>query len=455
MNVLVINCGSSSLKYQLINTDDESVLAKGLVERIGIEGSLLKHEKTGLDKLVIEEPLKNHKDAINLVLKTLLDEKYGAVKSLDEIDAVGHRVVHGGEKFASSVLIDDEVIEAIKECIGLAPLHNPPNIIGIEACKELLPDVPMVGVFDTAFHQTMPPVSFIYPLPYDLYEELKIRRYGFHGTSHKYVSERLAQITGKSLEGTKIVTCHLGNGASLTAVKDGKSFDTSMGMTPLEGLVMGTRCGDIDPAIVTFLMMKQGMTAEEVDNLMNKKSGVLGISGVSNDFRDIEAEADKGNKKAELALDKFAYSVKKYIGAYAAAMGGLDYLVFTAGLGENSAQFSTSSAYRSTISSHLRFSKMPKLTSISLLSIIMSFLLKPISSAIISAVFFALFKGLEKMLSIFSPFNFLPAFTACKAPLSVSSTSVMPLNLLLIFASDSPWRTKYIISILSRKVLLS
>jgi acetate kinase len=252
-----------------------------------------------LDKLVIEEPLKNHKDAINLVLKTLLDEKYGAVKSLDEIDAVGHRVVHGGEKFASSVLIDDEVIEAMKECIGLAPLHNPPNIIGIEACKELLPDVPMVGVFDTAFHQTMPPVSFIYPLPYDLYEELKIRRYGFHGTSHKYVSERLAQITGKSLEGTKIVTCHLGNGASLTAVKDGKSFDTSMGMTPLEGLVMGTRCGDIDPAIVTFLMMKQGMTAEEVDNLMNKKSGVLGISGVSNDFRDIEAEADKGNKKAE------------------------------------------------------------------------------------------------------------------------------------------------------------
>jgi acetate kinase len=229
MNVLVINCGSSSLKYQLINTDDESVLAKGLVERIGIEGSLLKHEKTGLDKLVIEEPLKNHKDAINLVLKTLLDEKYGAVKSLDEIDAVGHRVVHGGEKFASSVLIDDEVIEAMKECIGLAPLHNPPNIIGIESCKELLPDVPMVGVFDTAFHQTMPPVSFIYPLPYDLYEELKIRRYGFHGTSHKYVSERLAQITGKSLEGTKIVTCHLGNGASLTAVKDGKSFDTSMG----------------------------------------------------------------------------------------------------------------------------------------------------------------------------------------------------------------------------------
>lgn len=336
MNVLVINCGSSSLKYQLIDMDGEKVLAKGLVERIGIEGSLLKHEKTGLDKLVIEENLKNHKDAINLVLKTLLDAEYGAVKSLDEIDAIGHRVVHGGEKFACSVVINDEVIDTMKENIGLAPLHNPPNIIGIEACKEILPDVPMVGVFDTAFHQTMPPVSYIYPLPYELYEEMKIRRYGFHGTSHKYVSERVADLTGKSLEGTKMVTCHLGNGASLTAIKDGCSFDTSMGMTPLEGLVMGTRCGDIDPAIVTFLMDKQDMTAEQVDNLMNKKSGVLGISGVSNDFRDIEAEAEKGNKRAQLALDKFAYTVKKYIGSYAAAMGGLDYIVFTAGLGENS-----------------------------------------------------------------------------------------------------------------------
>ena len=336
MNVLVINCGSSSLKYQLIDMDGEKVLAKGLVERIGIEGSLLKHEKTGLDKLVIEEDLRNHKDAINLVLKTLLDAKYGAVKSLDEIDAIGHRVVHGGEKFACSVVINDEVIDTMKENIGLAPLHNPPNIIGIEACKEILPDIPMVGVFDTAFHQTMPPVSYIYPLPYELYEEMKIRRYGFHGTSHKYVSERVAELTGKSLEGTKMVTCHLGNGASLTAIKDGCSFDTSMGMTPLEGLVMGTRCGDIDPAIVTFLMNKQDMTAEQVDNLMNKKSGVLGISGVSNDFRDIEAEAEKGNKRAQLALDKFAYTVKKYIGSYAAAMGGLDYIVFTAGLGENS-----------------------------------------------------------------------------------------------------------------------
>lgn len=337
MNVLVINCGSSSLKYQLINMNDESVLAKGLVERIGIEGSVLKHEKTGLDKVVIEETLNNHKDAINLVLKTLLDANYGAVKSLDEIDAVGHRVVHGGEKFAQSVLIDDEVIEAMKDCIVLAPLHNPPNIIGIEACKELLPNAPMVGVFDTAFHQTMPPVSFIYPLPYELYEEMKIRRYGFHGTSHKYVSERVVELTGKNLDGTKIVTCHLGNGASLTAIKDGKSFDTSMGMTPLEGLVMGTRCGDVDPAIVTFLMNKKNMTAEEVDNLMNKKSGVLGISGVSSDFRDIEGAAEKGNVRAQLALDKFVYTVKKYIGSYAAAMGGLDVLVFTAGLGENSA----------------------------------------------------------------------------------------------------------------------
>lgn len=336
MNVLVINCGSSSLKYQLFNMNDESVLAKGLVERIGIEGSVLKHEKTGMDKVVIEQKMQNHKDAINLVLETLTNKEHGAVKSLSEINAVGHRVVHGGEKFNGSVMITDEVVNAMKECIDLAPLHNPPNIVGIEACKELLPNVPMVGVFDTAFHQTMPPVSYIYPLPYELYKELGIRRYGFHGTSHKYVSERVAALTNKSLDGTKIVTCHLGNGASLTAIKDGKSYDTSMGMTPLEGLVMGTRCGDIDPALVTFLMNKKKMSAEEVDNLMNKKSGVLGISGVSSDFRDIEAAEAQGNERARLALDKFAYTVRKYIGSYAAAMGGLDYLVFTAGLGENS-----------------------------------------------------------------------------------------------------------------------
>jgi len=337
MNVLVINCGSSSLKYQLINMNDESVLAKGLVERIAIEGSVLKHEKTGIDKVVIEQPLKDHKDAINLVLKTLVDPVCGAVKSLEEIDAIGHRVVHGGEKFAGSVKITDEVVNAMKDCIDLAPLHNPPNIIGIEACKELLPNVPMVGVFDTAFHQTMPEVAYIYPLPYELYQELGIRRYGFHGTSHKYVSERVEVLTGKDLEGQKIITCHLGNGASLTAIKDGKSIDTSMGMTPLEGLVMGTRCGDIDPAIVTFLMNKKDLSVEAMDSLMNKKSGVLGLSGVSSDFRDIEGAAAEGNHRAQLALDKFHYTVKKYIGSYAAAMGGVDVLVFTAGLGENSA----------------------------------------------------------------------------------------------------------------------
>lgn len=337
MNVLVINCGSSSLKYQLINMNDESVLAKGLVERIGIEGSVIKHEAAGKEKVVIQEPMESHKEAINLVLKSLVDPVYGAVKDLEEIDAIGHRVVHGGEKFAGSVKITDEVVNAMKECTDLAPLHNPPNIIGIEACKELLPNVPMVGIFDTAFHQTMPEVAFIYPLPYELYKELGIRRYGFHGTSHKYVAERVASITGKDLKDLKVITCHLGNGASVTAIKGGESVDTSMGLTPLEGLVMGTRCGDIDPAIIAFLMNKKNMTIAEVDSLMNKKSGVLGISGVSSDFRDIEGEAEKGNKRAQLALDKFAYTVKKYIGSYAAAMGGVDVVVFTAGLGENSA----------------------------------------------------------------------------------------------------------------------
>jgi acetate kinase len=316
--------------------NDESVLAKGLAERIGIEGSVVKHQAEGKEKVVIEEPMKSHKEAINIVLKSLVDPVYGAVKSLEEIDAVGHRVVHGGEKFAGSVKITDEVVNAMKECTDLAPLHNPPNIIGIEACKELLPNVPMVGTFDTAYHQTMPEVSYIYPLPYELYKELGIRRYGFHGTSHRYVAERAAALTGKDLKDLKIITCHLGNGASVTAIKGGKSVDTSMGLTPLEGLVMGTRCGDIDPAITTFLMNKKNMSAADLDNLMNKKSGVLGISGVSSDFRDIEEEAEKGNKRAQLALDKFDYTVKKYIGSYAAAMGGVDVVVFTAGLGENS-----------------------------------------------------------------------------------------------------------------------
>lgn len=337
MNVLVINCGSSSLKYQLINMTDESVLAKGLAERIGIEGSVVKHETTGKEKVTITEPMASHKEAINIVLNALTNPEFGAVKSLTEIDAIGHRVVHGGEKFAGSVVITDEVVKTMEECTDLAPLHNPPNIIGINACHELLPGVPMVGVFDTAFHQTMPEEAFIYPLPYELYKELGIRRYGFHGTSHKYVSERVAEILNKDVKDLKIITCHLGNGASVTAIKDGKSIDTSMGLTPLEGLVMGTRCGDIDPAIVTFLMDKKNLSTAEVNNLMNKQSGVLGISGVSSDFRDIEGAAKEGNERAQLALDKFHYTVRKYIGSYAAAMGGVDVVVFTAGLGENSA----------------------------------------------------------------------------------------------------------------------
>lgn len=337
MNVLVINCGSSSLKYQLIDMKDERVLAKGLAERIGIEGSQVKHEATGKEKKVYTEPLATHKEAINTVLNALVDPVYGAVKSLEEIDAVGHRVVHGGEKFAGSVVITDEVVKAMDECTDLAPLHNPPNIIGINACKELLPTVPMVGVFDTAFHQTMPKEAYIYPLPYELYKELGIRRYGFHGTSHKFVAQRVGEMLNKDIKDLKIITCHLGNGASVTAIKDGKSIDTSMGLTPLEGLVMGTRCGDIDPAIVTFLMDKKNLTIDQVNSLMNKESGVLGISGISSDFRDIEGAAAEGNERAQLALDKFYYTVRKYIGSYAAAMGGVDIVIFTAGLGENSA----------------------------------------------------------------------------------------------------------------------
>lgn len=336
MKVLVINCGSSSLKYQLINMDNEKVMAKGLVERIGIEGSILTHRPEGMDKVVIEQPMKDHKDAIKLVLDALVDSKHGVIRDMSEISAVGHRVVHAGEKYACSVLLNDDVMKALDECIHLAPLHNPPNIIGINACKALMPNTPMVGVFDTAFHQTMPKEAFIYALPYELYEKYGIRRYGFHGTSHKYVSQVAAEMLGKDIKDCKIVTCHLGNGASCAAVSGGKSIDTSMGFTPLEGLAMGTRCGDMDPAIVTFLQGTAGMTAEEVNNLMNKKSGVLGISGVSSDFRDIEGAAQEGNERAQLALDVYTYRVRKYIGAYAAAMGGVDAVVFTAGLGENS-----------------------------------------------------------------------------------------------------------------------
>ena len=335
MNVLVINCGSSSLKYQLINMENEDVLAKGLAERIGLDG-VVKHKAEGKEEVKLEDKLNNHKDAIKVVLNLLVDKKVGAIKSLEEIDIVGHRVVHGGEKFASSVIIDEEVIEAMEDCIDLAPLHNPPNITGIKACKELMPNVTMTGVFDTAFHQTMSKKAYIYPLPYELYEELGVRKYGFHGTSHKYVANRVAELIGEDIEDLKIVTCHLGNGASATAIRGGKSVDTSMGLTPLEGLAMGTRSGSIDPAIITFLMNKKNMSIQEVDELLNKKSGVLGISGVSSDFRDIEKAAEEGNERAQLALDKFYYIVRKYIASYTAAMGGIDVLVFTAGLGENS-----------------------------------------------------------------------------------------------------------------------
>lgn len=337
MKVLVMNCGSSSLKYQLINMENEELLAKGIAERIGIEGSFVKHEAIGKEKVVIEQPMEDHKAAIKIVLDALVHEKHGAISSMDEIAAVGHRVVHGGEKFSGSVIIDDEVKKVLEECSELAPLHNPPNLMGIYASEEVLPNVPMVGVFDTAFHQTMPKASYMYALPYELYDKYKIRRYGFHGTSHKYVAMRAAELLGQPLESLKIVTCHLGNGASVTAVKNGQSIDTSMGFTPLEGLVMGTRCGDLDPAIIEFWMKKENITIEEATNAMNKKSGVLGLSGVSSDFRDIEEAATKGNERAQLALDVYYQQVKKYIGSYAAEMGGLDAVVFTAGLGENSA----------------------------------------------------------------------------------------------------------------------
>ena len=336
MKVLVINCGSSSLKYQLINMEDESVLAKGLVERIGIEGSVLKHEVAGKDKVVIETPMPDHKVALEIVMNALTDENHGAIKSLDEIHAIGHRVVHGGEKFSSSVIIDDEVIAAIEETCELAPLHNPPNLIGINACKELLPGKPMVAVFDTAFHQTMPKSTYIYALPYEYYEKYGVRRYGFHGTSHKYVSDRCADLMGKKVEDLRIITCHLGNGASVAAIDHGKVVETSMGFTPLEGLIMGTRAGDIDTAISTFLMDKLDLDCLEMNDILNKKSGVLGISGVSSDFRDIEKAAGEGNERAQLALDSYFKRVKKYIGAYWAVMGGVDAIVFTAGLGENS-----------------------------------------------------------------------------------------------------------------------
>lgn len=335
MKVLVINCGSSSLKYQVLDMNGEILLAKGLVERIGMEGSVITHEKIGMDKVVNETPMESHKEAIALVLEAVAHPDHGVVKDMSEINAVGHRVVHAGEKYAHSVLIDDDVIKALEECVELAPLHNPPNLLGIAACQELMPNTPMVGVFDTAFHQTMPPESYIYAIPYEYYEKHKIRRYGFHGTSHKYVAQRCADIMNCNLDDLKIITCHLGNGASVSAIKRGVCIDTSMGFTPLEGLVMGTRSGDIDPAIVTYIREKENLDQGVANEILNKKSGVLGISGVSSDFRDLETAAEEGNERAQLAIKVFAHKVRFYIGAYIAEMNGVDAIVFTAGVGEN------------------------------------------------------------------------------------------------------------------------
>lgn len=349
MKTLVINCGSSSLKYQLLDMTNEECLAEGIAEMIAIEGSRLKHKPAGGDKVVIEEPMPDHQKAIEMVIAALTNDEYGVIKDMSEIQAVGHRVVHGGEKFKSSVLITDEVVKAIEECADLAPLHNPANLIGINACKSLLPNVPMVAVFDTAFHQTMPQQAYLYGIPYEYYKKLGVRRYGFHGTSHRYVSARTAEILGKNVEDLKIVVCHLGNGASCCAIDGGKSVDTSMGLTPLEGLVMGTRSGDLDPAIIQFLMEKEGLTIDEMMNVLNKKSGVLGVSEISSDFRAIEDGVAEGNPDAQRANDVCNYRVAKYVGAYAAAMNGLDAVVFTAGLGENNP------LVREEICAHLEF----------------------------------------------------------------------------------------------------
>ncbi len=335
MNVLVVNCGSSSLKYQLIDMDNEAVLAKGQFEKIGAEDAIFTHKRPDAEKLERVEPILDHKQALKILLDILVDAEFGVISSMDEIDAVGHRVVHGAEKFADSVLITPAVMEALEECAKIAPLHNPPNIQGIEACEAIMPKVPQVAVFDTAFHQTMPAEAFLYGLPYEAYTELGVLLYGFPATSHKYVAQRVAELMGKHMSDLRIISCHLGNGSSVSAIKAGRSIDTSMGFTPLSGLIMGTRCGDIDPAIVPFLMDKWDMTYHEIDAIMNKKSGVLGISGVSNDFRVIEEAAEEGNKRAQLALDMFHYKVRSTIGAYAAVMGGVDVIVFTAGIGEN------------------------------------------------------------------------------------------------------------------------
>ncbi len=336
MNILIINCGSSSLKYQLINSDSEEVLAKGLCERIGIDGSAITHQAGEGKKVKTEVEMPNHTIAVKLVIEKLVDVEVGVIKSLEEIGAVGHRIVHGGEKFSQATLLTPEVLKEIEGCNDLAPLHNPANLVGIRSCMEIMPGVPMVGVFDTAFHQTMPKKAYLYGIPYEYYEKYKVRRYGFHGTSHGYVSKRAAEILGKNLEDLKIIVCHLGNGASISAVMNGKCVDTSMGLTPLEGLIMGTRSGDIDPAIVSFVADKEKMTADEMVNVLNKKSGVLGLSrGISSDFRDLGQAASSGNEQAKTTLETYMYRVAKYIGSYVAAMNGVDVIVFTAGVGEN------------------------------------------------------------------------------------------------------------------------
>lgn len=334
MKILVINCGSSSLKYQLIDASNEVTAASGICERIGLDG-LFSYKAEGKDKIKFEASMPDHKAAIKIVLDQLQDKEHGVIESLKEIGAVGHRVVHGGERFSKSILITDELLKEVEACNELAPLHNPANLIGINACKELIPGVPMVAVFDTAFHQTLEPKAYLYGIPYEYYTKYGIRRYGFHGTSHRYVSQRAANILGKDIKDLKIIVCHLGNGASVCAVNGGKSVDTSMGFTPLEGLIMGTRSGDIDPAIIEFIAEKEKLNIKEVMNILNKESGVKGLSQVSSDFRDLDDARDAGNNQAALTLDIFRYHVAKYIGAYAAAMNGVDIIVFTAGLGEN------------------------------------------------------------------------------------------------------------------------
>lgn len=335
MKVLVINCGSSSLKYQVLDMAANQLLCKGLVERIGMDGSVIHHTKIGMDKISVQVPMKDHKDAIGQVIDAILDKDHGVVKDMKEIEAVGHRVVHAGEKYSQSVLINETVIRTLEECSELAPLHNPANLLGIAACRELMPETPMVAVFDTAYHQTMTPDAYLYALPYEYYEKYHVRRYGFHGTSHKYVAEKAAQMLNVNIHDLKLITCHLGNGASVTAIKHGRVVDTSMGFTPLEGLVMGTRCGDLDPSIVTYIKEKEGLDDEGINQILNKKSGVYGISGISSDFRDLEEAVAQGNERAELALRVFVRKVRFYIGAYFALLNGVDAIVFTAGVGEN------------------------------------------------------------------------------------------------------------------------